>query len=463
MGWGIKISTPKFKIRVPKVKVKVKIPKTKIPILSNVEKELRLAAERARRTLAETARRFEVEINNAQTAMDDVTETVVTDIGNVANEASAGLSRTLTQTKENFDREITWIKEDFDEEATRAKEKMDKNATILKEGIDTEATRAKGKIDQQLTRTKGKLAEEATELKKNIDREADKAKENIDRELTDFKSDVDREVTRLKSDIERELTQAKKDIDGAVKAAQTFLEDQIKSTGDTLSEGEALIREGKIVDALWHLALEPYRDVKDDYITAVSESELLSQIASTAVSYYGGPAAAAAYTAWLTYEMTGDLNASLKAGVISGLVTEYGGQVNEIKVISVESALKKSLLKACVNASAVAASGGSKEDIENTFVTTAQATIQNSSQILIEKWVETEIAPRFGKVDAPDLIPPIGRDLIDTAQEIGENLADFKKQFDNALEIGEQLNNSIEGAVIDKLNEVAYEGVINED
>ena len=114
-----------------------------------------------------------------------------------------------------------------------------------------------------------------------------------------------------------ELERAGENSEEAAIAVGNFAENQVYSYGQTLTDAEKRIREGKIVDAVWFLAVDPLRHTEENLGTAVSESSLLNYTATAAASIYGGPSSAAAYAAWYTYKQTGDLELAVKSGVIA--------------------------------------------------------------------------------------------------------------------------------------------------
>jgi hypothetical protein len=419
--------------------------------------DLKREAERAARNLAREAERgrrnlereleiarenFEKTLNKAKKDITDTAKKGVSDIESEANNATTQLHKTVRTSMEDVNRELTWVKEDVDAEATRTKAKLDREATEFKADVDTQATKAKNEIDKEITRAKGKLNAEATRLKDSIDEEATRAKEKIDRELTKLKADVDRAATQLNDDIERELTKAKDDIDDAVDAASVFCQSQLASIGDTLSEAEAKIREGKVVDALWHIATEPYDDAKEGFIAAISKSTLLNQAAIIAVSTFGSPAAVAAYSAWLTYETTGNLEAAIKTGIIAGASAYAGKSISKITPGTLTEAVKKELMQATVNASAIAASGGSQQDIEKAFISAVSDVALEKGKLLVTKWVETEVAPRIGQIDTNiNTTPP--SELIETAKQLHATIGKFKDDYDNLVSSGELLQSII--------------------
>lgn len=410
--------------------------------------DLGRAVERAARNVISEAERLanklKKAVDKAKKDIDKTTKNALNDIKNESKSASEKLSRSARTVSDSLNREIASAKEDIDAEATRAKNKLDQEAQKLKNDIDEEATSAKRKLDKQSSGIKGKLDGEVEKLKKNIDREATAAKQKVDRELTAFKQNIDREATALKEDLEREIQTAKDDIDEAVNAATVYLESQLQSVGDTLSEAEAKIRQGKVIDALWHVATEPFNDSKEGFLLAISQSSLLNQAAVMAVSYFGTPAAAAAYSAWLTYETTGDLEAAMKTGVIAGASAYAGKAVANMPNETITQQIKQELMKASVNAAAIAASGGTEADIQEAFMSSVSSAAAEKGQAALTQWIKTDVAPRIGVIDTASYEAPQGAELLETAKNIHKELAIFKSKYEKVLESGELLERIIE-------------------
>lgn len=378
----------------------------------------------------EVAKKLQKVVKDAGKKINKTASKTLSDISAEATRAKESLDRSMTKTADNLNRELTYVKEDIDDAATSARENLEVEAKRLKEDIDREATKAKKSIDKEASRAKGKLDKKATELKNNIDKEAARAKRDIDTELLRLKDNIDREATKLKSDIDRELTDAREDVDEAVDAAIVFVETQYASTLDTLSEAEQLVEEGKLLDAVWHVATEPAQDTKDNFVKAVTSSELLGQVAAIGASAYGGPAGAAAYAAWLTYETTGSLDHAIKAGIISGIATSGEAYATSIKGSMLADNLKREIVKASVNACAVAASGGSQEDIEDAFMSSALDSIRNPAQAAIQTWAQESIAPLFETTDTPDFTETNGASLIQKAKAISDEVQELRDQWD---------------------------------
>jgi hypothetical protein len=357
------------------------------------------------------------------------TDKVIDGLKKEAENAAKKLTRTVEKTQKDISRKLTAAKEDIGKEVTAAKKHVDKEATKLKQDIDREATKAKRDIDKEAKRAKGKADKEATRLKKNIDREATKAKQNVDREATRLKGNLEAEATKGQQDIAKELTRAKKDVGEAVKVATRFVESELESAGKTLSESERKLREGKVLEAVWHLASQPVLDTKGAVAKSITESKLLSQVAATAATAYGGPAGAAAYSAWITYETTGSLDYAIKAGVTAGIASSGGAYANGLPQETINEQVKKELVKASVNAAAVAASGGTEEDIKKAFMKSANSSIKAGTDDAVRAWVDKEITPIAGKLEKPSLKEDERAKVIRKATVLAKDVDKFSKQW----------------------------------
>lgn len=381
----------------------------------------------------------------ATKAVSDIKKASDKTIANLKREtskAAGDLGRSATRLASDLDREANWLKEDIDREATGAKSQLDAAASRIKSDLDREAARAIRDIEKRARRVPeirvGPVRVpgpriDIRRLKKDIDRELTKAKKDVDRELTRAKENIDREATKLKEDFEREIDQAKRDIDEAVDAASQFVEKQISSMSETLSEAEKMALEGKLFDALWHLSTEPINDSSDNLAEAVTSSSLLSQAASIAASTYGGPSGAAAYSAWLAYETTGDLETSLKVAVAAGIAVHGGSAVSSMSNVTVTDAMKRSLAKAAVNAASVAASGGDEGDIEDAFMGGVSSELSGAGKKALQNWIRTEIEARIPEPGEIDFDEPEGSPLIAKAKALGADIAEFQEEWEDVL------------------------------
>ncbi|MFN3233403.1 MAG: hypothetical protein ACE363_14765 [Alphaproteobacteria bacterium] len=162
------------------------------------------------------------------------------------------------------------------------------------------------------------------------------------------------------------------DVCDALDAAVKFTESNVIDAGKTLERAAERIQEGKLIDALWHLGVDPLNDTQENAAEAAARSSVLRAVGQVAAGAYLGPGGAAAYAAWLTYNMTdGDLELALKAGVISGAtavamtsISNVEG-IDAIKGVSIDEIAQRAVLSGAVAGMAVAASGGDQAAIQN--------------------------------------------------------------------------------------------------
>ena len=215
---------------------------------------------------------------------------------------------------------------------------------------------------------------------------------DVGKAVTKAGEDVFRAWVKFNTDTIEEVGRAGEKVVELVDAVGHFIEDEFHSSLQTLSDAEKRVREGKIADALWHTAVDPAKGTSSNAATAVTNSSYLNAIAATAASVYGGPAGAAAYAAWLTYEQTGDLELALKNGIIAG-ATSYASS----GVAEVPSDIKRVVASGVLGGVAVAANGGSEEDILKGFYTSAGVAVV---QIGYREYTGAEFDPSPSEGDA---------------------------------------------------------------
>ncbi|MBG8555023.1 hypothetical protein [Hymenobacter guriensis] len=148
-------------------------------------------------------------------------------------------------------------------------------------------------------------------------------------------------------------------------AVGMYVERNVSGTVETLSDAENRLREGKILDAMFHVALDPLTKQEEAAFLATQQSGWLNTAGATAASAYGGPAGAAAYASWQTYKATGgNAELALRAGIIAGLTSNSMQGVGAMPV----DATKKAVLAGSIGGFAIAASGGDADDIRDGFI-----------------------------------------------------------------------------------------------
>lgn len=201
-----------------------------------------------------------------------------------------------------------------------------------------------------------------------IGKELERGVQNIARESEKLASDLGKNFEKAIQDIGNQIETDADNFVDAINAIDNYVENQINSWGKTLTDADKRIREGKIIDALWHTVVDPLKHQDDNLAILVQESSLINNIATAAASIYGGPQGAAAYAAWYTYKQTGNLSLALKAGVISGLTSKGISLANGMPANAFPEIAKRSLVMASIGAISIAASGGSEKDIINGFL-----------------------------------------------------------------------------------------------
>jgi hypothetical protein len=135
------------------------------------------------------------------------------------------------------------------------------------------------------------------------------------------------------------------------------------------------VQEGKVVDALWGAATEPLSNSSTNFAKAAQESEIINMAAQSAAAAYGGPGGAAAYAAWYAYEETGNVQIAMRAGALAALQSGAGAGISSMPTGTAGEVLKKAAMSGAMGGIAVAAQGGSQDDIKNAFLKSGGAVL----------------------------------------------------------------------------------------
>jgi hypothetical protein len=186
-----------------------------------------------------------------------------------------------------------------------------------------------------------------------------------------------------------------KDLVDAGTAVGKFAVDELKADASSLAHAERLIREGKVVDAIWALQTEPMKNVEANAATAVQESSLLNEVAQGVATFYGGPAGAAAYSAWYTYRATGSANMALRVGLKVGLTSTLAGTAGQMPSGTALEVAKKSLVSGAVGGLTVAAAGGNADSIKKGFLEAGRKIlVQDGYQQVAGQPLDSRVAAR---------------------------------------------------------------------
>lgn len=141
-----------------------------------------------------------------------------------------------------------------------------------------------------------------------------------------------------------------KGIDDVVQAgdsAAKFADQQRRLPFETVDKAFHQKNVGKSFE---FLVTHPVRQTNANAKQAVASSPVLAAAASIAASAYGGPAGAAAFAAWTTYNATGSIEAALKVGATQGLIASATASVNAMPAgadkVAAQTALTTAVSKA---------------------------------------------------------------------------------------------------------------------
>jgi len=204
-------------------------------------------------------------------------------------------------------------------------------------------------------------------------------------------------IRKAGSDTGAQLNRSQHDLEDAGTAIYRFSLHQIEGTKDTLSHAEKRLREGKVVDALFHLGTEPFQNADNNAAQAAQESSLLSTVGSVSASVYGGPGGAAAYAAWLTYHQTGDINMAIRVGVIAGASAYANSQAATMQTGTLTDSIKRAAVVGAIGGAAVAASGGDPNAINQAFLKGGAAIlVQDGYKAYTQRDFTQELGPANG-------------------------------------------------------------------
>lgn len=309
-------------------------------------------------------------------------------------------------------------------------------ADTRKKDIDNISDAGKKAIDDTI-----KAGEKATQDGINASKKAVNDTVNTGKKAID---DILKTAQKAVDDAIWNTVKGANDIVDAGKASGRFVEHQVRGYKVSLSDAERRIREGKVVDATWHLWTDPYKNDEEGAAKAVQESSLLNTVASTAASYYGGPAGAAAYAAWYTYRATdpNDMDMALRVGVMAGVTSAGYANTAAMPVGTVSEVAKKAIVTGAMGGLAVAAAGGDEAAVREAFLKSGGMVVVQSAQSYV---VKEYVDPAVAKADAycvstvgtkcSIVLPKLQRDSQGNVI-LDEN---FQPKIDNSVTLPERL------------------------
>ncbi|MER8447053.1 hypothetical protein NKH52_28080 [Mesorhizobium sp. M1066] len=172
--------------------------------------------------------------------------------------------------------------------------------------------------------------------------------------------------------------QGKRSFDDAVDAGEAtkhFVENQAKADFEALNKAAKRFEDGKVVDAMWGLGMDPLKSGEENFAKATQESKVISAAAATAAAAYGGPAGAAAYAAWSTYRQTGNADMALRAGLLAAVTSQTGSSIGQMPTGTAGEIIKKAAMAGAAGGVAIAAAGGDEQAIKDGFLKSAGAVL----------------------------------------------------------------------------------------
>lgn len=332
-------------------------------------------------------------IQNAVGTAGDIIKVVTTAAGDVITTTQKAGGDVVTVVKKaGGDVETTVVKAGGDTKKTLAKAGGDTVTTITKAGSDTVTTieksagdltttvaKAGGDTTRTVVKAGGDTITTLTTAGGDVSTTVHKSFGDV--YLTVQKAGADTLVTIQKAgddtvttvdkgwkDSSAETQRAFKNIVEVKTALVRYTESEYKGSLRTLSNAERRIREGKAIDALWGLGTEPLKTTNDSAAAAAQESIILNTVGQVAASAYGGPAGAAAYAAWYTYNLTGDASLALRVGMITGATSAAFGAVGKMPNGTAGAIMKKTIVGGAIGGLSVAAAGGDRDAIKNGFL-----------------------------------------------------------------------------------------------
>jgi hypothetical protein len=180
--------------------------------------------------------------------------------------------------------------------------------------------------------------------------------------------DTGKALEKATQDTGKTIEKAGQDVGTAGVAIARFVERELKGVGESLSAAEKRIREGKFVDAMWHLGTDQIKHTEANAAKAAQESNIIRTVGQVAATAYGGPGGAAAYAAWYTYRATGDADMAIRIGLITGATSAGFNAAGDLPANTAGQIARKAVVTGAIGGLAVAAAGGDADAVRDGFL-----------------------------------------------------------------------------------------------
>lgn len=221
-----------------------------------------------------------------------------------------------------------------------------------------------GKTAEKAAHDAGNTIEKVTH---DVGHSVEKAVQDGGKTLEKAGQDVGNFFGKAANDTVAQVGRSYGDVVELAQASYHFIENQVEGYEKAFADASKRLSEGKLIDAVWGTMVDPLRVSEQSAADAVMESSLLNTIAASAAAVYGGPGGAAAYSAWYAYKATGNLEVALRAGAMAWATSTAGAATKGIDGNTFDAAAKRTLASAAIGGAAIAASGGSQEQVVAAF------------------------------------------------------------------------------------------------
>lgn len=255
-------------------------------------------------------------------------------------------------------------------------------------------------------------------------------------------------------DIGEQAKRSFNDITEAGKAVADFAVKDTRAQFDILQNTANQLQEGKIIDAMWSSGVSPLHATEKNFFEATQKSAILDMAATYAASVYGGPAGAAAYAAWKTLQLTGDVNLAFRMGLVAAIQQQGGVYTEGMPGATVSDVVKKAAIAGAVGGIAVAAAGGDEKAITNAFLKSSGNVLAQNAQDSVKTIMDgnpdiTTAAKVVGCISAKNVncltdLPYVKDATGKLTEQIAPSFADIKSKSDEVVGTWTTLQNNVE-------------------
>lgn len=274
---------------------------------------------------------------------------------------------------------------------------------------------------EELDRACGDVCDEAERVGQTIGEGASKLVTELGNGASAVSNEVANNAKRLVEQIGRGVDDLKVlvttgecngDICEAIDAAVIYTASTLQSQVLSVEQAAQRVSEGKLVDAVWHLGVDPMNAQQEAAAKAAIKSSVIRAVGQAAATAYGGGASGAAgYSAWLAYHETGgNLELALRAGAIAGATSSVMKSTSSLTDgtdiqahLHIDQVAQRGIISGAVAGVAVAVSGGDQDEIQRAAVAgIAMSVIRDGYKSLTRQDV-TEEALKHSVGDGPCL------------------------------------------------------------